>query len=564
MDKQSLQRIRASSVIAIGLAIHFFGYECSRAASIALLASHGTESLPYTVALGSPASALVLFLYARSIRLHGARYTLRVSEISCFVIFLFIIRFRNTSAEFYQKFLVIFFYCFREIYVSLLSTQYWSFIASILDKNTCNYLVSFTAVVSIASAIGGYCVQLLVSVWGVKGLLITTIICLALSSLTAELATIMIHQPSSPILVTTSSKSKPNMNNWNVWKDSFELMKKYRILQLLYIEAIAHQSCSNMLNMMFHEMLRRNITESSERAVVVGHFFATVNATACGLQLFILPLIISQRTLPVLLLSIPLLITLFIVIAYFQSSSITIMLAFGTLKVLEYSVMSAATEMMYMPFNEDVRYLGKELVKFFGGKLGKSGSSLTLSALNAHFQPSLGMQSLWAGVLSVSWVMTMQYLCGYLHKQQEALHKKDDDLDVVPVNERRMSNTTSESRLSEAGDDVGFDGFDDEDAEQFPLDDITPPEGWVSSYNEPLNDTEDTTRRISFDLPSLRRIHSNANLSDVASTANSGAEEKRNYFLRIGSTHASLHALGDMEGTESNAAEIFEKTGFYW
>jgi ATP/ADP translocase len=43
----------------------------------------------------------------------------------------------------------------------------------------------------------------------------------------------------------------------------------------------------------------------------------------------------------------------------------------GTMKVLEYSIMTAATEMIYMPMSHDDRYLGKEVIRFFGHKLGR-------------------------------------------------------------------------------------------------------------------------------------------------------------------------------------------------
>ena len=281
--------------------------------------------------------------------------------MSCILIFLFIIRFRKVTHEGFKKFLIIFFYCFREIYVSLLSTQYWSFIASILDKNTSGYLVKYTAVVSIASAIGGYCVQVLVGVWGVKGLLITTIIAVLLSTLCAEIATLLTYEVKSENIPQTpnQTQSSSSKTKLNIWRDSYELFYKYDILKLLYLEAIAHQSCSNMLNMMFYDMLRKKISDNVSRASVVGYFFATVNVITCTAQLFILPSLLSRKSLPYILLFIPIVVFVFISITYIYESSFTIMLAFGSLKVLEYSVMTSATEMMYMPFNEDVRYLGR-------------------------------------------------------------------------------------------------------------------------------------------------------------------------------------------------------------
>ena len=368
---------------------------------------------------------------------------------------------------------------------------------------------------------------------------------------------------------------------------------------------------------MFHEMLRRNITNSGERAVVVGHFFATVNAVACGLQLFVLPRLISQRNLPLLLSSIPLIVFFFILIAYFQSSSsLTIMLAFGALKVLEYSVMTSAVEMMYMPFNEDVRYLGKELVKFFGGKLGKSGSSLTLSALNAHFQPGLYMQSFWAGILAVAWFGTMSSLSKYLISSRHPdAHKKDDDVGFLTSSlgastasggddgegDEIISTTTSESNLSNLSNSHNNNVFNDDELERIfeedPLADISPPDAWaqltipltattISSSND-LNNLF-LKRSVSFqpEPTIIPPSTSQANLSDISElsfhqseTSSSSFLQQPNYMVRIGSTHVSLDELGDDDDEEEEVdinepskqdayhpipPRIFRSSGFYW
>ena len=205
---------------------------------------------------------------------------------------------------------VLLFFCFREIYVSLLSTQQWSFIASVLDSKTSNYLVTFAGVVSVASAVGGCSVEYLVSLGGVRALLITAFVSCGLSFISAEIATYLarteegksrIHsglskfsqQGTKDIIAGTSSdtntikcvkqddsvtvgtgtgtgsgsgtgtgvgkdlkneiKKEPNKG---FWRKSLKLLMKHETLQLLFVEALIHQACSNMLNMMFYDGLR--------------------------------------------------------------------------------------------------------------------------------------------------------------------------------------------------------------------------------------------------------------------------------------------------------------------
>jgi hypothetical protein len=266
--------------------------------------------------------------------------------------------------------------------------------------------------------------------------------------------------------------------------------------------------------------------------------------------------------------------------------------------------MTSATEMMYMPFNEDVRYLGKELVKFFGGKLGKSGSSLTLSALNAQFLPTLHVQSLWAVVLALTWSATMYHLSMYLHYKHPdslaAAHKKDDDAPLAGDGDNDndelliLSNTTSESNLSVLSDGqvgMSLEEFVDGD---LGLEGISPPEGWIDGvyhdaatfhHPHPAHHTHTTAaaeqkedrKTVRFQTPSaMRRENSSANISrtsdaSLGSASRSTNNEHKNYFLRIGSTHVSLHSLGGLGDTGEEAidtnphsAGIFAKTGFYW
>ena len=109
---------------------------------------------------------------------------------------------------------------------------------------------------------------------------------------------------------------------------------KHPTLQLMFLEALVHQCCSNMLNMMFHDGLRTEVPLDSARAVLVGRFFATVNIAACVLQIFIMPSVLSHSTLPRVLSAIPLILLTMVVGGFVYPCLLSVMLAFGSLKVL--------------------------------------------------------------------------------------------------------------------------------------------------------------------------------------------------------------------------------------
>jgi hypothetical protein len=264
----------ASFFMAAALCFHFFGYEASRAASISLLAAEdtglGSGALSISVAVGSPISAVVLFLYARSIKKNGPRFTLLVSNICC----TFLLGLMSVACGFLKGFwgqsIVLLFFCFREIYVSLLSTQQWSFIASVLDIKTANYLVSFAGIVSVASAVGGCCVEMIVRLGGVRALLVMAFISCGFSFICAEIANYLatsVHELSTGMEgeqngIDQEKSEKDEMKKGfglGFWRKSCVLLMKHETLQFLFVEALIHQCCSNMLNMMFYDGLRTGI-----------------------------------------------------------------------------------------------------------------------------------------------------------------------------------------------------------------------------------------------------------------------------------------------------------------
>ena len=498
-------KIRAASAMCSSLCCHFFGYECARAASIALLASKeaglGTQALSLTVVVGSPLSALTLYLYARSIKKNGALFTQRVSNILCILglsLILLVSQSLNTTVG---QTAVILFYTFREIYVSLLSTQQWSFIASILDKSTSSYIVTFAGIVSTASALGGCFVEVLVAYGGVTSLLAMSLFSCVFSYVWVEAAYFLKGDSENNNSAASKNTENNDSNNSNdmktdssndekdkktitpkeeiikkgyfssgVTQDFINLMLKYRTLQLLFIEAIVHQCSANMLNLMFHDGLRMGITEASYRAVIVGRFFAIVNLTACLLQCLVLPRILSPASLPYILIMVPMTLLFISLFSCFNPTLLATMFAFGTLKVMEYSIMTASTELIYMPMGQEVRYLGKEMIRFFGHRLGKSAASLILSYMVGHFKPTLGVQLIWSTILTGCWAVAMSFLATHLvdrerqsiestTKQAPSRRTSKTGVDVSPS--RRSSTTIDQSTTPTRNADSGESGSAD-------------------------------------------------------------------------------------------------------
>jgi hypothetical protein len=547
--------LKACASMTVGLCFHFLGFECARAASITLLAAKvsiplnldgispynddhsvlqdvglGNEAIPLTIAIGSPLSGLVLYLYTKSIKKFGSKFTLRVSFIAVIVFMAIITWVTRDLRGLSGKLAVVSFYAFREIYVSLISSQQWAFVAGTLNKSTSSYIVAFSGVVSAASALGGCLIEQLVNYGGVQALLSTALLASIASFLCTEFAYTWSDVLPVPTQSTTqhsdsahkksaaadhhigaaveqknnsnsggavSAGADPSINTSKeatglrrrlnstnthtfatevaanhsktatttaapvpatshavdankhkkgksgFWADSWNLIWKHKMLQILFVEGVLHQLCGNMLNLMFHNGLRLEITSDATRAMLVGRFFATVNITSCALQCFVLPHILSHSSLPTVLAYIPVFVLAASLFGVVYPSLISVMLSFGTIKVLEYSVMHSASEMIYMPLGHEVRYLGKELIRYFGHKLGKSGSSLVLSAMVSQLQPSLAMQSVWGAILTVAWGGSMLTLANSV-RERDQQDEKDLQAQRVAAAAAKFRRTSAE------------------------------------------------------------------------------------------------------------------------
>jgi hypothetical protein len=117
--------------------------------------------------------------------------------------------------------------------------------------------------------------------------------------------------------------------------------------------------------------------------------------------------------------------------------------------------------MIYVPMSLEIRYVGKEFVRFFGQKGGKSVASVLLSGINAHMSFSLRVQSFVCGVLITGWCVVM-ILLGFHLGEKHALDEAEDLFEVAQAGGRARLNSaessTSKASVESLPDDDYFVG----------------------------------------------------------------------------------------------------------
>ena len=438
---------------ATGMALHYLGYSFARSITIALFTSKSTGypdtpgAFPFAMAFVSPCSLLLLFRYGKMLEAFGPRGALQRSTLLCAIILLFsgiaIEVSEQTQATFFggiyaMKFLTGPLFVFRESYVQLLTSQYWSFMASVLtpDQST-KWFAPIAGLTSISSAVGGMAVSKLTSKINLGGTLALAGLSLVCSTFFADAAYgIAVTNGFDPSEKTAKAKKSTSGGDGSGHggEDSLitkarKLFKRVPVLRALFIEILASQGLSTLLNVCFVQSLGSSIQDDTERAGWIGNFYATINIISMILQFTGLPLLMQVIEPKVLWRIIPIISFGFTTFQALQESP-TLYIVAGSLlvmKVLEYSARRMLDEMVYVPLDFESRFIGKEIISVFGFRFGKSLMSLVLSALTSacgHF--SLQQLSMMSDVAALLWAKVAWDLSGLVPTRKEAQAKYNE------------------------------------------------------------------------------------------------------------------------------------------
>ena len=410
-------RVQSCIYMCLAMALHFGGYEFARSGGLALFTSNQAfgdfpSAYPLAIGLVTQTSLLLLYWYGVVLKARGPRQALQRTSAMAVILLsvgtaacklLSSSTTTNALLPIVSKLVVGALFVFQNSYAHLLYTQQWSFLGSVMTPTEGTQWFSLIAgVSSVVCTITATMVHTLTDTVGLLGLLVGTIVTLAMSMVLADTAYRLSEQHGfdpSPEM-TKGSKKKSDSDGA---KEESLLSKTNRLFRTsptlagLFGEVISFQSLSTVLNVCFVRQLKDSMPVDTDRAAFTGRFYALVNGTSGLMQFLVLPLARkylepqwTYRFLPLLLMP------LLIYAAIQPVSSLWVAaMAFFALKASDYSIRNVANEMVYQPLDFDSRYLGKEVIGVFANRFGKSGMSLILSGMTSILPPGyLGARQL--------------------------------------------------------------------------------------------------------------------------------------------------------------------------
>jgi ATP/ADP translocase len=464
---------QAKSVLCMSMAMacHYLGYSLARSISVSLFTSDRTgfpnsrAAFPLAMTCISPVSLVMLVWYGSILDQYGAKMALVYSTLSCAVVIqccAMIIYYggglhNHNYYPWLQRLLqqpslvraaTGFLFVFRESYVQLLTSQYWSFLASALSPlQSARWFGPIAGLTSITSTFAGLVVSSLVRAVGLTGALMGTSVMLLLSLWPVSMAYGLAREhgfepkPRPPqkkknraeAVWSTLRKQKPQKmveesqhGPKSLWIKAQNLFHRVPVLSALFYEILASQGLSTLLNLCFVSCLGQAIPDDEQRAGYVGRYYSLINIITMILQFAVLPPLMTTilepkmlwRVLPL----VPLLCTTYQIYQNTDHPSLYIVsAALLVMKVSEYSVRRLLDEMIYVPLDYESRYLGKEVLGVFGYRLGKSLMSLAISVYGA-LDPSFGLrkQGILSHIVCLVWVKTAWRLSTMVPTRAEA------------------------------------------------------------------------------------------------------------------------------------------------
>ena len=201
--KQSLTP-KGTSVLymAIAMSLHYLSYSIARPSTIALFTSAktgfagNTAAFPLAMAFISPTSLLLLILYGKILNKKGPRGAVKQTTFLCAAVLMccaclvYILQGMDMDMDMNMEGMLTFtfpiwggriqliqllvgaLFIFRESYVQLLTSQYWSFMASVLTPDqSAKWFSPISGLTSITSAVSGFGMRSLVEKIGLPGAL---------------------------------------------------------------------------------------------------------------------------------------------------------------------------------------------------------------------------------------------------------------------------------------------------------------------------------------------------------------------------------------------------------
>lgn len=266
-----------------------------------------------------------------------------------------------------------FLYIWKEAYIILLVHMALGYLNTSIDVNLAKMLYGpFGAVGSLGGLLGGICTTILAAnffeAWAI--LLLSCVLIVITGLVFAGMSR------KNCLSQQTRDQSKENIK-----RSPLESLKGvYPYIACICLVIVMTQFCINLVNFKFNLLFDQLIESEREKTQYLGLVYSTINGLSLFVQMLIVPLVMRYFGLKAIHLSIPIIYLGFVLAGLIGDvgSLFLVSMAFVAVKGLDYSLFSAAKELLYFALDAKQKFGAKYLVDMFFYRFGKGLISLLL------------------------------------------------------------------------------------------------------------------------------------------------------------------------------------------
>lgn len=361
-------------LMATGASFILCGYEMIRTtANTLFVTAYGKKWLPLGLGLVPVGVSLVLYLYARLLSWLGPRRTLAVTTVLSIVTMGVCYLGIRLEVPFARAVLFV----FKESYVVLLIEQIWSYIDSMLSKDSARRLNGpICGVASIGAVLGGEMLYRLSGSWGTLNMVLIAGASTLPGLLVSDSAYRRFGEP--PDRPKDGAHPKSSLSGYL----GLDLFKKQRILLIIVGLVASAQLVAATQELLFKSLLQDTYPNPDVQNAVSGRFYMLLNLAAMFFQFIVTPFLLSVLPYSLIHLIIPCVHLGTLAYAMMSPSSLLrAEVSYFLFKALDYSLFRSAKELLYVPLSFDTRYRAKEIIDVLGYRLSKGATSLSITFL---------------------------------------------------------------------------------------------------------------------------------------------------------------------------------------
>jgi AAA family ATP:ADP antiporter len=345
-----------------------FGYAVARPATESLfLKAHGAEALPGVWVTVAIAVVLVVSVYNAA----AARVGLTAVLVGMFtlsaitLIALLALERAHPSGVAYAL------YVWKDIYIVIAIEGLWSLANLVFSTKTARRAYGFFCA---AGSVGGIAGNLSIGpLAAAVGTATSLWLAVLLFGLQAAVALALGRAAGSP---RPERKARPGLgDSWRVVRNS-----SYLGWMLLLIASI--QVVITLVDYQFNAVIQQAYPDMDRRTAIIGQVYAAIDASSLGLQLAT-GVLLRAVGLRRVLVGIPVVLGT-VLVTFLAMPRFAVMAASKIAsKAMDYSLMRASKEMLYIPLSYDEKTRGKALVDMLAYRVAKGGASLLITPLIA-------------------------------------------------------------------------------------------------------------------------------------------------------------------------------------